>query len=505
MRTLASGLLLIAGLLAASLASAAVSGDELYPVEILLTTTSDWTDVRVLGATLVVESYGIVEGAGATNLSISAAATLAVSKALHDERSVSVRFRGYLAEISSSWMQVQIDKGHLGATTVSLVPHNGADSDPLVSYTHRGVVPGGPPENSRTFTFRASVITLQIEPEIIPAPSASSIGGMNVLAFYYPWYGTPDGPSGQWVHWDPYRPNRASTHVPAAGYYDSLDPETVRRHVREAKAAGIDGFIASWWGLRSFEDRAFRVLLDVAEEEGFLVTVYYEDAQVYSQIIADVSTIVSRYASSPAFLHVGERPVIFFYVRVTAKFTLAQWETVFSTLDERGKSVFALADSLEPEFLKVFQGLHTYNPVAVPLEEIAEQYRSVSLAARIQGALFAATVLPGYQEAAPRFDSPKADRADGVTYRSYWAVARSSRPQWILITSFNEWHEGSEIEPSEEFGRLYLEITAEEAAAWRAGDSPPTDPAADDRDGDGVPDVEDYCPDWPGRAEKNGC
>jgi len=362
MRTLALGLLSIAGLLAASFASAAVSGDELYPVEVLLTTTSDWTDVRIVGGTLVVESYDVVEGAGATDLAISAAATLAVSRALHDERSVTVRFRGYLAEISSSWMQIRINKGHLGDTTVSLLPRDG--SDPLVRYTHRGVVPGGPPENSRTFSFRASEITSRIEPEIVPAPSASFLGGLNVLAFYYPWYGTPDGPSGQWVHWDPRRANRASTHVPAAGYYDSLDPETVRRHVREAKAAGIDGFIASWWGLRTFEDRAFQVLLDVAEEEGFLVTVYYEDAQVYSQIVADVSTILSRYASSPAFLHVGELPVIFFYVRVVAKFTLEQWETVFRRLDERGKSVFAVADRLEPEFLTVFQGLHTYNPVA---------------------------------------------------------------------------------------------------------------------------------------------
>jgi len=26
-----------------------------------------------------------------------------------------------------------------------------------------------------------------------------------------------------------------------------------------------------------------------------------------------------------------------------------------------------------------------------------------------------------------------------------------------------------------------------------------------DRDGDGVPDDEDYCPDWPGSKEANGC
>lgn len=505
MRTLAVGVLLIVGSVTACFPSHAIPDDELYPVELLLTTTSDWTDVRILGGTLVVESYEVTEGADGTNLAIAAAATLAVSRAVYDETPVTVRFRGYLAEFSSSWMQIWVNKGHLGKTTVSLVPRNGIDADPLVRFTHLGVVPGNPPENSRTFSFRASTITSRVEPRIIPAPSAQSIGGQKVLAFYYPWYGSPDGPSSRWVHWDPNRANRASTHVPAAGYYDSFDPETVRRQIREAKVAGIDGFISSWWGLSTFEDRALSVLLDVAEEEDFLVTVYYEDAPVYSQIIADVSTIVSRYASSPAFLTVEGRPVIFFYVRVTAKFTLAEWETVFTTLDGRGKSIFALADGLDPELLTVFQGLHTYNPVAMPIEETAEQYRSVSLATRIRGALFAATVLPGYQEATPRFDSPTANRADGETYHTYWAIARASKANWILITSFNEWHEGSEIEPSVEFGRLYLELTAEEAAVWRAGGDLPDDLSVDDRDGDGVPDADDYCPDFPGSADTNGC
>ena len=67
-----------------------------------------------------------------------------------------------------------------------------------------------------------------------------------------------------------------------------------------------------------------------------------------------------------------------------------------------------------------------------------------------------------------------------------------------MITIFNEWHEGSEIEPSVEFGTFYLELTAEEAAAWKAGES------VDDRDGEGVPDAKDYCPDYPGKPETNG-
>ena len=113
--------------------------------------------------------------------------------------------------------------------------------------------------------------------------------------------------------------------------------------------------------------------------------------------------------------------------------------------------------------------------------------------------MFAATVTPGFEEGFQGASDLVVDRADGDTYRSFWRVARASEPQWILITSFNEWHEGSEIEPSAEFYTFYLELTAEEVAAWKAGES------VDDRDGDGVPDAKDYCPDYPGKPETNGC
>ena len=505
MRTLTLGLLWIGLLLAVALPSAAADEDRLYPVELLLTTTSDWTDVRIVGATLVITGYETIDGSEAVNLRVAAGATLSISQSVHSMVPVSVRYHGYLADLTSDWLQVRIEKGHLGSTTVSVHAQGGLPAEGLVRFTHRGVAPGHAPENARTFPFRTSEITSKVAPVILEAPSSATPGERKVLAFYYPWYGNPEGPAGAWVHWEPNRANWASTHVPAAGYYDSLDPETVRRHIREAKAAGIDGFIASWWGLTSFENRALPVLFAIAEEEGFLITVYYEAADTPMQIITDVSVLVSRYRGSPAFLTAEGLPAVFFYVRVTAKFTLAQWQIVFDALDDRGRSVFAIADSLDPVFLSAFQGLHTYNPVALPMEATAAAYKSSSLAARLQNALFAATVIPGYEEAVPRVTSPRADRADGETYRAYWALARASKPHWILITSFNEWHEGSEIEPSLEFGRRYLGLTAELSAAWRSGiPLPDADPAAD-RDGDGIPDAADYCPDYPGSPQTNGC
>ena len=476
--------------------------DMLYPVEILLTTTSDWTDVRFIGGSLVVQSYEILEGSETRDLQVVTGSALSIGKSSYDQTRIVVRINAYLADLAETWIRISIDKGHIGATTISF---HAEDDAAFASFTHTGVAGNDSSANTRIFNLRTSEITSRVAVQIVEAPSETSVGGQKVLAFYYPWYGTPDGPSGQWVHWNPNQSNYASTHVPASGYYDSLDPEIVRCHIREARVADIDGFIASWWGVNSFEDRAFRVLLQVAEEENFLVAPYYEDAKSLLQIVTDTSFIVSRYGGSSAFLKVEGRPVIFFYVRVIAKFSLTQWAGAFASLDERGRRVFAIADSLRPEYLSVFQGLHTYNPVAMSLETTSEQYASASLAARLQGSLFAATVLPGYQEAVFRASSPVADRANGETYHMYWNIARVSKPHWVLITSFNEWHEGSEIEPSVEFGTMYLTLTAEEANVWRSSEGVPTNNGNGDRDSDGVPDDIDYCPDWPGSTITNGC
>jgi glycoprotein endo-alpha-1,2-mannosidase len=220
--------------------------------------------------------------------------------------------------------------------------------------------------------------------------------------------------------------------------------------------------------LGSFEDRALPILLRVAEEELFLVTIYHEIAESPAQIVSDVSTLVSRHGGSPAFLSIDGEPVLFFYVRVAEKFTIEEWQGVFAALAARGQSVFAIGDRLDPAYVAAFQGLHAYNPVGMALEETAKQYASTSLAARLQGALFAATVIPGYEEGYPGATGPVVPRSGGATYSAYWDVARGSKPQWILVTSWNEWHEGSEIEPSIEFGAACIEWTTEEAARWRA-------------------------------------
>jgi hypothetical protein len=302
-----------------------------------------------------------------------------------------------------------------------------------------------------------------------PTPAAPR----HLLAFYYPWYGTPSGPSRAWVHWDPAKPNY--TNRPALGLYDSKDPRVIRQHIEWALTAGINGFISSWWGENSFEDQALREVLKVAEPMGFQVAVYYETAANKEQVLRDFRYLVDRYGSSPAFLKWQGKPVIFVYGRVTGEqMPLLDWGWVFDRLKSEGKEAVFIGDGLREELAYFFDGIHTYNVADQSVARVKTQYRAAASLAKKQGRLFAATVIPGYDDTVIRKPGLKADRRGGALYRDLWQIALDARADWVLVTSFNEWHEGSEIEPSQEYGDQYLSLTAQFARVFKQDLVPPT-------------------------------
>lgn len=248
---------LLLTVIALLLCSYVLGADEVYPVDILLNTTSDWTDVTFAGGSVVVHSYEVIEGGSAIGLVVGGLGALSVGKKQLDTTSVVVLFHVYVTDLTSSTLRITIAKGHIGATTVSFWTTKSAGATLIATYTHTGVANTSDPANPRTFSLSTAKIKAIIEPQTIHIPSDTSFGGKKVFAFYYPWYGNPTGPGKRWVHWNPYSLNHNATHTPVAGYYDSQDPSIIRRHINEAKAAGIDGFIVSWWGNGTFEDRSF--------------------------------------------------------------------------------------------------------------------------------------------------------------------------------------------------------------------------------------------------------
>jgi hypothetical protein len=117
-----------------------------FPIDIVLTTTSDWTDVAFVGGTVVVYDQEVLMGASADRLEVL---PLSVEQSCCDTSPVRVLFHAYLVD-PSEWMEVQIEKGHIGETAVALyVP---GETDPMATYKHAGVADASDPGNTRTFT-----------------------------------------------------------------------------------------------------------------------------------------------------------------------------------------------------------------------------------------------------------------------------------------------------------------------------------------------------------------
>ncbi len=302
----------------------------------------------------------------------------------------------------------------------------------------------------------------------------------HVLAFYYPWYGTPEF-DGNWAHWG--KPDfkkkdlPESLRYPVLGPYSCHDPKVIGEHMRMMVVTGITGVIVSWWGQRDFTDRAMPLILDECQKRGMKATIYYERVPKPNDprtAIADFDYVVKEYGSHSAFLRLGNKPVIVVYGRAMGQLSLFQWTDVIEET-----KVIAVADGYSPGNAMVFDGVHTYNPVNLYTNKTLDEIRSTAKnnsgewvrLAREHRKISVATVLPGYDDTKIRSPGLRLDRFDGRLYDILWEEAIAANPDWVFVTSFNELHEGSEIEPTVELRDLYLQKTA--AHARRFVKSPP--------------------------------
>ncbi|HET6430445.1 MAG TPA: hypothetical protein VFJ30_18670 [Phycisphaerae bacterium] len=326
-------------------------------------------------------------------------------------------------------------------------------------------------------------------------PVAGAGEGREVLAFYYPWYGLADGASGtgKVFHWGEIDAARKdisqSRHYPLNGAYDSHDPRLINRHCGWAKQAGIDAWIVSWWGHGTFCDKAMPKVLDGCARNGMTACIYYETVpgpQTPASAARDVVRVLERYGGHKAYLKVDGKPVVFVYGRPIEQIGLAGWaEAIRRVRQEYKGGAFFVGDSISARAAFVFDGIHTYCPAGhmrgMELPAALEWARGscaegVRLADR-RGRIATATVIPGYDDTKIRKPGLTVGRHESRLYAGLWEAAIAADPPWVLITSFNEWHEGSEIEPSAEDGQTYLELTARFARQFKARPRRPRPPA----------------------------
>ncbi|GAB3981575.1 hypothetical protein V1634_31960 [Plantactinospora veratri] len=273
----------------------------------------------------------------------------------------------------------------------------------------------------------------------------------NVHIFYYSWYGNP-AHSGSYRHWQQggHTPPQdiGANFYPTLGAYDSGDPAAVRQHMAWISRAGVGVVVHSWWGQGSYEDNLTPVVLDAAAEHGLQVAWHLEPyaGRTADSTVADINYIHNRYGGHPAFhrdtAH-GNRSA--FYVFESLRTT--DW----TPLEQVKSNSIVLAQTTDTTKVAHFGGMYTYDGIA---GATAPGWADASAFCKANGLVWAPSVAPGYLDdrAVPGNTTPTVDRANGAAYDRQWGNALSAAnggpPTWVSITSFNEWHEGSTIEPA---------------------------------------------------------
>ncbi|NEU58612.1 glycoside hydrolase family 99-like domain-containing protein [Halorussus sp. MSC15.2] len=314
--------------------------------------------------------------------------------------------------------------------------------------------------------------------EYVPQEAVFSNQSPLVGAHYYPWYGPGR-------HWD------SHIETPALGEYSARNPEVISQHVEWATTHGIDFFSMSWWGQGSWEDVTIKdyVLPTVpATEVDFHIlyepfgtldgepgSIDLDNPSNRRQLVEDFAYLDRTYFGRENYLQIDDKPVVFMYT--TGSFHGDIESALAAVRDTVSEGVYLIADFVDwrrpplprhRQLMRSFDAVSSYN-MYKPYEDInrnfaqrmARFYPSWLLAAKESDVDFLPMVTPGFNNTdVPDTDKPVLKRS----FSQFETVCELTkqyldpRLDAVYVTSFNEWHENTQIEPGGEYGTTYLDV-----------------------------------------------
>ena len=312
-----------------------------------------------------------------------------------------------------------------------------------------------------------------------------------VHAFFYLWYGTPEQ-DGAWRHWDHevlphwtpavqrqypsgvrWRPphDAHAPYYPARGLYSSRDPATTRAQLAELRAHGVGAVVLSWWGrpdvpgthdtqgVRS--DDAIAMVLDAAARTDVKVAFHLEPyhGRCAESVSLDLAYLHRQYGAHASVLRIGGRAVMYAYD--SYHIPAAEWARVLvagGDLSARGAAhdAFVIGLWLERAHGDAlaaggFDGAYTYFASdGASHGATAARWPELAAFCAARGLLFVPSVGPGYndEKIRPWNAAATKSREAGGYYDRMWARALDARAAVVSVTSYNEWGEGTQIEPA---------------------------------------------------------
>jgi hypothetical protein len=279
----------------------------------------------------------------------------------------------------------------------------------------------------------------------------------------------------------------------AAADYKTMDWRDVNWHVRQlldVAETGIDVILPIYWytpyelpwsqpGIEKLAEAlevtrtqgvtppAVGMFVDTTSSTGKDLRIESEQAYLYSQLKFFFTTIPRDYWA----LAEGARPIVWFY---TANWPTAYDQSFIDYLylhfeEDFGARPYLVFENGWDYPTETVDGVQVKNYNAAHLKYDAGYSWGGAVSPIISPRI--ASIGPGYDDHAveDRIPPTIADRKNGEAYKQSFAVAIQCGTPWLAIETWNEYHEGTEISDSLQYGRQYIELSREYLSYFKQG------------------------------------
>lgn len=311
-------------------------------------------------------------------------------------------------------------------------------------------------------------------------------GEPTVGVYYYPWYGSFSG--GHGVN-QSLRGHLTPAQPPAIGNYNSRNGAIIGSHLDQSHQGNVDFWAVSWWGPSSAENTTFRdSILTHSRASELKYAVHYESTgrlgdfanPNFANLIPDFRYLATNYFQNPNYLRIDGRPVVFMYV-TRAYFNSPASRDAVASLRTAMQSEFGLepyivgddlfAGGVDLQRAQLWDAITDFDvygtvlqgsgPTSAALSSLANVYDDARGAIANLDVGFIPTASPGFNDTGVRGGHPPAPRymlddptsTEGALFQRMLneVVVPRTDPKAdniLMINSFNEWHEDTQIEPT---------------------------------------------------------
>lgn len=314
-----------------------------------------------------------------------------------------------------------------------------------------------------------------------PVP-VSKTNDTKIYMHYMPWFETNESSgNGQWgYHWTMANrnPNNigsngqreiASHYYPLIGPYHSGDKPVIENHLLMMKYAGVDGVLIDWYGTYNLND--YRInkenseqLIAMLDKVGLEYAIVYEDRflpnivnaglapTVTGAAKADLNYMQTNYFGDANYIKIGGKPLLLNFGPITLTMP-DQWTNVFANINPKPAFLTLWNESAEAgsnamgEYSWVYQNnTHLANFYTNNMPNLELAFGSA---------------YPGFNDfyeegGVGNIIGWSIDHNNGATLDETLSLAQNAGVDYLQLVTWNDFGEGTVIEPTVEFQYTYV-------------------------------------------------